>query len=111
MHCTSIPQTWPLTEGQNDTVVNFGKSVTFLYILSLIYRTMMNVKPRLNHERYIGILQQMTPEERLSKALELSEFGRALFVHGLRKRFPLLSAEEFNKKLRERLDKCHNRNY
>ncbi len=71
----------------------------------------MKVKSRLNHVRYIGILQQLTPEQRLSKALELSEFGKALFVHGLRKRFPHLSGEEFNKKLRERLDKCHNRNY
>jgi hypothetical protein len=71
----------------------------------------MNVKPRPNHVRYIEILRHMTPEQRLLKAFDLSEFGKALFVHGLRKRFPHLSDEEFNKKLRERLARCHNRNY
>jgi hypothetical protein len=53
----------------------------------------------------------MTPEQRLRKALELSEFSRALFVQGLRTRHPDLGPEEFAKLLRSRLDKCHNRNY
>ncbi len=71
----------------------------------------MNKKERLNHREYIQILRQMTPEERLLKAFELSEFGKKLFIHGLRKRFPDLSEDEFRKILLERLDKCHNRNY
>jgi len=33
----------------------------------------------------------------------LSELGKALFVHGLRKRFPHLSDEEFNMSQRELL--------
>ncbi len=45
------------------------------------------------------------------KAFELSEFTRQLFIHGLRKRFPDLSEDEFEKLLRRRLEKCHNRNY
>ena len=71
----------------------------------------MNLKDRSNHRKYIQILRQMSPEERLLKAFELSEFGKQLFIHGLRKRFPDLPDEEFNKILLERLDKCHNRNY
>ncbi|MFH1943558.1 MAG: hypothetical protein ABIL68_15760 [bacterium] len=71
----------------------------------------MNIKKRPNHKIYIQVLRRMSPEKRLLKAFELSEFVRALFVHGLRKRFPNLSDEEFKKLLLERLDKCHNRNY
>jgi hypothetical protein len=71
----------------------------------------MNIKKHPNHKIYIQVLRQMSPEKRLQKAFELSEFAKQLFVHGLRKRFPDLSDEEFNKILLERLDKCHNRNY
>lgn len=71
----------------------------------------MNIKEQPNHKIYIQVLRQMPPEKRLLKALELSEFTRQLFAHGLRKRFPNLSEEEFKKILLERLDKCHNRNY
>ena len=71
----------------------------------------MNPKQRSSHRRYIEILRKMTPEQRLLKAFELTDFANQLFVHGLRKRFPDLSEEEFAKLLRKRLDKCHNRNY
>jgi len=53
----------------------------------------------------------MSPEQRLLKAFELSEFANQLFIHGLHKRFPNLPDEEFKKILLERLDRCHNRNY
>jgi len=53
----------------------------------------------------------MSPEKKLLKAFELSEFTRQLFIRGLHKRFPNLNDEEFKKILLERLDKCHNRNY
>jgi hypothetical protein len=69
------------------------------------------MKDRPNHRRYIEVLRSMTPEQRLRKAFELSEFSRALFTEGLRKRHPDLSAEDFAMLLRSRLDKCHNRNY
>ncbi len=53
----------------------------------------------------------MSPEQRLLKAFELSQFSHDLFLHGLRKRFPDLPDEEIKKIYLERLDKCHNRNY
>ncbi len=70
----------------------------------------MNFKPRPNHARYIQTLRSMPPEKRLLKAFELSEFSRRLFLHGLRKRFADVTEPEFKRILRERLDKCHNRN-
>jgi len=60
---------------------------------------------------YLQMLRRMTPEQRLQKAFELSEFTKELFVQGLRKRFPNASPDEFQEILRGRLSKCHNRNY
>jgi len=71
----------------------------------------MGIKNRPNHRIYIQVLREMSPETRLLKAFELSEFANQLFIHGLHKRFPNLSDEEFKKILWERLDKCHNKNY
>ena len=71
----------------------------------------MDIKKRPNYKIYLQVLRQMSPEKRLLKAFELSEFTRQLFIHGLHKRFPNLGDEEFKKILLERLDKCHNRNY
>lgn len=70
-----------------------------------------SIKPRPNHRRYISALRAMTPEQRLRKAFELSEFAIQLFRQGLRKRHPELSEEEFHQLLLSRLEKCHNRNY
>jgi hypothetical protein len=53
----------------------------------------------------------MSPQQRLRKALELSEFTKRLFAVGLARRFPHLSPDEFNRLVRERLARCHNRNY
>ena len=71
----------------------------------------MNIKKNPNHKIYIQVLRRMSPEQRLLKAFELSEFANQLFIHGLHKRFPNLPDEEFKKILLERLDRCHNRNY
>jgi hypothetical protein len=71
----------------------------------------MRPKRQPNRRIYIETLRRMTPEQRLLKAFELSEFSKSLFVHGLRQRFPDLTEEEFRKLLLERLSKCHNRNY
>ena len=71
----------------------------------------MDPKPRPNHKLYIETLRRMTPAQRLQEAFELSEFTRQLFEHGLRKRFPDLSEEEFQRLLRKRLELCHNRNW
>jgi hypothetical protein len=69
------------------------------------------MKTNPGHQKYIEVLRRMTPEQRLRKAFELSEFSRALFVHGLRKRHPDLPPDAFAELLRSRLDRCHNRNY
>jgi len=71
----------------------------------------MNIKKHPNHKLYIEALRRMSPEQRLLKAFELSQFSRDLFLHGLRKRFPDLSEAEIKKIYLERLNKCHNRNY
>ena len=69
------------------------------------------MKERPNHALYIQTLRRMTPEQRLAKAFELTEFARELFRQGLRKRHPDLSPEEFHQLWLKRLAKCHNRNY
>jgi len=71
----------------------------------------LDPKPRPNHQAYIETLRKMTPEQRLLKAFELTEFARQLFWQGLRRRFPDLSEEELKRIYLQRLDKCHNRNY
>ncbi|WP_338875545.1 hypothetical protein WBJ53_07995 [Spirosoma sp. SC4-14] len=72
---------------------------------------MTDPKPRPNHQVYLQTLRAMTPEARLLKAFELSEFSRQLFKEGLRKRFPDKSEDELHVIYLQRLEKCHNRNY
>ncbi len=72
---------------------------------------MADIKERSNHKIYIETLRRMTPEERLLRAFELSEFGKELFLTGLRSRFPDLPDERIRKIYLERIDRCHNRNY
>jgi hypothetical protein len=71
----------------------------------------MNIKQNQNHSIYIKALRALTPEQRLKRAFDLSDFTKKLFISGLRKRWPDLGKEEFKQKLFERLEKCHNRNY
>ncbi len=77
----------------------------------LAYELSMNIKKRPNHRLYIQALRRMSPEQRLLKAFELSQFSRDIFLQGLRKRFPELPDDEIKKIYLERLNKCHNRNY
>lgn len=72
---------------------------------------MTSGKPRPNHGVYLGVLRSMTPEQRLRKAFDLGATARALFAHGLRQRFPELGDAALAGLVRERLDRCHNRNY
>jgi hypothetical protein len=71
----------------------------------------MDPKPRPNHARYIEVLRKMTPEQRLKKAFELTEFAKQLFLHGLRTRHPNATEVEFHRLMLEELEECHNRNY
>jgi hypothetical protein len=72
---------------------------------------MTDPKPRPNQRQYREILRNMTDEEKLLKAFELSEMGRRLFKDGLRARFPEKSEEDIHTIFLQRLEKCHNRNY
>ncbi len=60
---------------------------------------------------YIEALRRMTPSQRLAKAMELSELGKKLFLHGLRKRFPEADDRQIHEIYLKRIAKCHNRNY
>jgi len=71
----------------------------------------MDIKPRPNHQIYLSILRRMTPEQRLLKALDLSEFSKRLFLSGLKQQFRDLSESEFKELALKRLKECHNRNY
>ena len=71
----------------------------------------MAFKPQPNHSIYLDTLRRMSPQQRLTKALELSDNVRQLFRHGLRQRFPDLSEEDLQQLYLKRLSLCHNRNY
>ncbi len=71
----------------------------------------MNQKQRTNHQQYIRALTNMSAQQRLNKALELSAFTKQLFIHGLQKRFPDKTEEEIKQLYLKRLEKCYNRNY
>lgn len=67
----------------------------------------MRFKKLPNHKIYIHVLRHMSPEKRLLKVFELSEFAKQLFIHGLlHKRFLNRSDEEFNKLLFQSLQAC-----
>jgi hypothetical protein len=71
----------------------------------------MDLKKHPNHQLYIRVLRQMTPEQRLLEAFELTELTRDLFKSGLKQSFPDLTEQELKNRYLERLAKCHNRNY
>jgi hypothetical protein len=71
----------------------------------------MNIKPHPNHSLYLKALRQMTPEQHLAKAFELSAMTKELFLLGLQKRFSFKSEAEIMKLYLERIAKCYNRNY
>jgi len=79
--------------------------------LALSHEVKMDIKPRPNHRLYLSILRRMTPEQRLLKALDLSEFSKRLFLSGLRHQFGELSETDFKRLALRRLKECHNRNY
>jgi hypothetical protein len=71
----------------------------------------VDIKPRPNHQRYLEILRRMTPDERLQKSFELTDYSRQLLKDGLRQRHPNISEEELHRLFLKALDRCHNRNY
>lgn len=73
--------------------------------------SMSNPKAQLNHRRYLEALSRMTPEQKLLKAMELSDLGRQACREGLRRSHPELSAAELHRLYLEVLRRCHNSNY
>jgi hypothetical protein len=71
----------------------------------------MDPKTHLQRREYLQVLRNMTPAERLAKAIELSDLGKRLFLHGLRRRFPSADAQELHRIYLARIARCHNRNY
>ncbi|HZZ44358.1 MAG TPA: hypothetical protein VFE58_15595 [Tepidisphaeraceae bacterium] len=71
----------------------------------------MDLKPKPNRALYIQTLRRMTPAQRLAKTIELSELGKELFLHGLRKRFPDADDKQIHTLYLNRISRCHNRNY
>jgi len=64
-----------------------------------------------DRHRYLNVLRRMTPAQRLAKAMELSDFGKRLFLHGLHRRFPEMNDRQLHVLYLKRLERCHNRNY
>ncbi|MGD0462499.1 MAG: hypothetical protein ABSB74_08425 [Tepidisphaeraceae bacterium] len=71
----------------------------------------MELKSKTNRRLYIQTLGRMTPAQRLAKAMELSELGKRLFLHGLRRRFPGANEKQILAEYLRRTARCHNRNY
>lgn len=67
-------------------------------------------KTQPNRGAYIETLRRMTPEQRLTKALELSEMTHQALRAGLASRFPQASSAELTVLYVERLERCRSRN-
>jgi hypothetical protein len=68
-----------------------------------------NLKAQPNRRIYVGVLRRMTPEERLSKAFELSDMTREALRAGLAQRYPDATPQELTAMVIERLDRCRRR--
>ncbi|MCI0434990.1 MAG: hypothetical protein L0271_15325 [Gemmatimonadetes bacterium] len=64
-----------------------------------------------NRRLYIEVLQRMTPEQRLRKALELTQLVRELSRAGFRNRNPELNPAEIDRLVVENIIRCHSRTY
>ena len=71
----------------------------------------MDPKTRPNHAAYLRALRQMSDEDKLNKAFELSAMTKELFLAGLRERFPAASEDQIRRPYLERVRLCHNRNF
>ena len=68
----------------------------------------MNFENENAKQIYLNALKNMTPEQKLKKACELSDFTKMLFINGLKKRNPGLNTVDFNKLFVEKILKCSN---
>lgn len=72
---------------------------------------MHDPKPRPNAQRCEEVLRQMTPAQRLDKAIELTEMVRDCLRIALRRRHPDLGEAELHRLYLRHLAECHNKNY
>ncbi|MGN6370515.1 MAG: hypothetical protein ACTHN5_19850 [Phycisphaerae bacterium] len=70
----------------------------------------MELKLKPNRSLYVQSLRRMGSAQRSKKAMELSDLGKRLFLHGLARRFPEATKEELHRLYLERIARCHNRN-
>ncbi len=73
------------------------------------YPPTVDPKPRPNRQLYLEVLRRLTPEQRLLKALELTELSRELLRAGLRRRYPEAGEAELQRLFLERLARCRSR--
>ena len=52
-----------------------------------------DLKPEPNRRIYIEILRKMTPEQRIMKAMELTDMAKMLLWEGLKTRYPDMPGE------------------
>ncbi len=71
----------------------------------------MDLQSNPQRRRYMDVLRRMTPAQRLAKTMELSDLGKRLFLHGLRRRFPKADDRQLHALYLQRIAQCHNRNY
>ena len=76
-----------------------------------IIKNIMNEAERQTHREYIKILKRMTPQQRLQRALELSDLTKSLFITGLKLRYPDYPEEDIKNLYIEKVHKCHHFDY
>ena len=64
-----------------------------------------------DRKKYLEIIRNMSPENRLRKCFELNELTKQLFLTGLKDRFPDLPEKKIKEIYLKRIDKCRNLNY
>jgi hypothetical protein len=69
----------------------------------------VDLKQQPNRQLYIKMLRRITPAQRLVKAMELSDLGKRLYLHGLRKRFPGDAEPQLRACSVREMARCHNR--
>lgn len=68
------------------------------------------LKQQPNRRVYVETLRRMTPEQRLSKAFELSDMTHDALRVAIATRHPEATAEELDAMYVERLERCRKRN-
>ena len=71
----------------------------------------METMDKQTHREYIKILKKMTPQQRLFRAMELSDLTKSLFITGLKLRYPDYTEDEIKNIYIEKISRCRNSGY